>query len=46
MGIISQVKRRIQTLYARYKCHVDPVGYARSLGVRVGGGYTLLWNIA
>lgn len=38
MRIISRITERIRTLLARWKCHVDPVGYARSLGVRVGKG--------
>jgi len=28
----------VRSMHDRYRCHADPVGFARSLGVRVGDG--------
>lgn len=40
MNIFGNIIRLIKSRYARFQCHINPVRYARSIGVKVGNGTT------
>ena len=46
MIIIKKFKKFVKNRVERIYCHINPVDYARSIGVTIGGGDSFLWNLA